>query len=285
MTYNGFQGWQSQPLQQQMQQMPAEETEAAGTETESETSQGSTFEYSDFASQILKEAPDEHKSILEPYLTKWDAGTTRRFQDLHNQYKPFADLGWDEETTSQMAEVYRVLNEEPERMYEALKAEFEQNVEEAQNVASEVSESGQAIQGLPPEIMQQLEQQQTILEALAQLVIQDRTEKTTAVEDSEYDKYIELLRKELGDFNDDYVHTMISNGMDGEAAVKQWQSMIQEQINKAASSTDGLPPAQLSSAGGGAVAQQEPQKLGSIPDKDIRSLIANVMTQANQAGQ
>lgn len=285
MTYNGFQGWQSQPLQQQMQQMPAEETEAAGTETDSESSQGSNFEYSDFASQILKEAPDEHKSILEPYLSKWDAGTTRRFQDLHNQYKPFADLGWDSETTTQMAEVYRVLNEEPERMYEALKAEFEGKVEEAQSALSEVGESGQAIQGLPPEVMQQLEQQQSILEALAQIVIQDRTEKTTAVEDSEYDKYIGLLKTEYGDFNEEYVHTMIANGMDGEAAVKQWNSIIQEQINKASTSTEGLPPAQLSSAGGGAVVQQEPQKLGQIPDKDIRALIANVMSQANQASQ
>src|SRR3954470_14938959 len=64
----------------------------SGTE-ESSDSQGSVYEYSDFAQGILKDVPDEHKEILQPYLTKWDSGVQRRFQDLHNQYKPYTDLG------------------------------------------------------------------------------------------------------------------------------------------------------------------------------------------------
>lgn len=253
-----------------------------GTEESQEDSQGPAG-YSEFASQILKEAPDEHKSILEPYIKKWDSGTQRRFQDLHNQYKPYKDLGWDEDTLGQMAEVYRVLNEEPERLYEALRDTLELS-EEEQNVVEE-SQSDQDFQGLPPEITAQLTQQQQVLEALAQWVIQQDKQSTETMEDQEFESYMGLLKEEFGDFDEKYVVAMIANGTDGEAAVKQWQAMAQEILQKANQATEGLPPAVLSSAGGGAVAQPEPQSLGSVDSKDIRQLITNVMTQANQAGQ
>lgn len=281
MSNEFFQGWHSQPLQQAKQQMPAGETEGAGTEGEG--SQGSTFEYSDFAQGILKDVPDEHKEILQPYLTKWDSGVQRRFQDLHSQYKPYADLGWDTETTQQMAEVYRVLNEEPERLYEALKEQFDT---EAQNGSVGEGQTDPVIQGqLPPEIMEQLTQHNQVLEALAQYVLGEQSSKNEAIEDKDFESYMGLLTKEYGNFDEQYVTMCIANGMDGEAAVKQYQSMTQEILNKAAAATNGLPPATLSSAGGGAVAQAEPQKLGSYDSKDIKQLITNVITQANQAGQ
>lgn len=241
--------------------------------------------YSSFVQDLLKDAPKEHVSILEPYLKKFDAGVTRRFQDLNNRYKPYNDLGWDEDTVSQMAEVYRVLNEEPERLYEALRDALELGEEEAQSGLSEESQPDQDFQGLPVEVQQQLQQQQQVLEALAQWVIHQDTQTTVAMEDQEFESYMGLLKEEFGDFDEKYVTAMIANGTDGEAAVKQWQAMAQEILQKANQATEGLPPAVLSSAGGGAVAQPEPQSLGSVDSKDIRQLITNVMTQANQAGQ
>lgn len=282
MSNEFFQGqWQTQPLQQMKQQMPQGDESATGTEGEG--SQGSTFEYSDFAQGILKDVPDEHKEILQPYLTKWDSGVQRRFQDLHNQYKPYTDLGWDTETTQQMSEVYRVLNEEPERLYEALKEQFDT---EAQNGSVGEGQTDPVIQGqLPPEIMEQLTQHNQVLEALAQYVLGEQSSKNEAIEDKDFESYMGLLTKEYGNFDERYVTMAIANGIDGEAAVKQWQETAQEILNQAANATSGLPPATLSSAGGGAVAQAEPQKLGSYDSKDIKQLITNVITQANQAGQ
>lgn len=255
------------------------------TEDSSEESQGqSEGGYSSFVQELLKDAPQEHLPILEPYIKKFDAGVTRRFQDLSSKYKHYEPLGWDEETTQQMAEVYRVLNDEPERMLEALKEALELDDEE-QNSLDDGGDTGQGLPGVPPEIAQQLQEQQQVLEALAQYVLNENSERTQAVEDQEFESYMGLLKKEYGDFDERYVTAMIANGLDGEAAVKQWQAAIQEEINKALAATEGLPPATLSSAGGGAVVQQEPQKLGSYSSKDIRQLIANVVGQANEASQ
>lgn len=256
-----------------------------GTEETSGVSQGQeeTPGYSSFVQEILKGAPPEHVSLMEPYIKKFDAGVTRRFQDLNNQYKPYANLGWDEDTASQMAEIYRVINEEPERLYYALRDQLDL-AEEAQNGESVGSESDSGFQELPAEFMNQFNQQQQALEALAQIVLDNQRAQAEANDDREYDNYLNLLRQEYGDFDERYVHSLISNGMDGEAAVKQWQEMLNTALQQAAQSTDGLPPAVLSSAGGGAIPQGQSQNLGQIPSKDIRNLIANVMGQTHQAG-
>jgi hypothetical protein len=257
-----------------------------GTEdsVEESQSQGQESGYSSFVQELLKDAPKEHVSIMEPYIKKFDAGVTRRFQDLKNQYKHYEPLGWDEETTQQMAEVYRILNEEPETLYEVLKSELGIEEEAQKTGESEIGESSQEFQGLPPEIKAQIDQQQQVLTALAQWVMDQDTRTTESQQDAELDEYLNLLKQEYGEFDDEYVLTKISNGEDGEAAVKAWQNMLQQHIEKMQQSTEHLPPAVLSSAGGGAVPQNGPQNLGSIPDKDIKNLIANVIGQTNQAG-
>lgn len=255
-----------------------------GTETSEDVSQGQESPgYSSFVQEILKGAPQEHVSLMEPYIKKFDAGVTRRFQDLQNQYKPYANLGWDEDTVSQMAEIYRVINEEPERLYYALRDQLELG-EEEQNDENTGSESGPEFQGLPPEFVNQFTQQQQALEALAQIVLDSQRVQSESVEDQEYESYLNLLRQEYGDFDESYVNSLVANGMDGEAAVKQWQGLLQAALEQAAQSTDGLPPAVLSSAGGGAIPQGQPQNLGQIPSKDIMNLVANVMGQTRQAG-
>jgi hypothetical protein len=261
-------------------------SDGQGTEGQSVESQGSEGSgYSSFLQDLLKDAPQEHLSIMEPYIKKFDAGVTRRFQDLNSKFKHYEPLGWDEETTQQMAEVHRILTEEPETMLEYLREELEKDGE-AQKDESILSESGQAIQGqLPPEFQAQWDQSQQILQALAQYVLDDHSAKTTAVEDEEFKSYMGLLKDEYGNFDEEYVMSMIANGRDGEEAVKQWKAKEQEILALANQATQNLPPTVLSSAGGGAVAQGEPQRLGSIPEKDIRQLITNVLTQTQQSGQ
>lgn len=279
--------WIPQLQQQQKQMQPAEESTGTG-ETESvESGQGSegASGYSQFLQEILKDAPKEHLQIVEPYMKKFDAGSTRRFQDLQNQYKHYSNLGWDEDTTQQMAEIYRVLNEEPETLFEALKSELGIGSEEQNGQSTGEIQSAQEFQGLPPEIQQRIDQQEQILQALATIVMEGQTKQQYAAEDSEFESYLGLLKQEYGEFDEQYVTMAIANGLDGEAAVKQYNAMVQEVLQKANSATDGLPNALLSSSGGGAVPQEKQQNLGQIPQADIKNLIANVIGQANQSGQ
>lgn len=253
--------------------------------TEESSGQGpETSGYSELAQSILKDVPDEHKSILEPYMKRWDAGTTRRFQDLSNKYKHYDSLGWDEDTTQQMSAVYQALMEDPQSLYDAIGNELGLTAQEQKQVEL-AGETQQGFQGLPPEMQTQWDQTQQVLQALAQYVLDDQRSKQESVEDREFDEYLGLLKQEYGEFDEKFVISRIANGMDGEAAVNEWNELINGHLEKLSESTQHLPNSVLSSAGGGAVSQGEPQKLADIPGKDIRQLIANVLSQTNAAGQ
>jgi hypothetical protein len=254
-----------------------------GTEDPSGQGSGETPGYSELAQSILKDVPDEHKSLLEPYMKRWDAGTTRRFQDLSNKYKHYDSLGWDEETSQYMGAVYQALMEDPQRLYDALGSELGAGTQE-QKVES-AGETQQDFQGLPPEFQTQWDQTQQVLQALAQYVMDDQRTKQETVEDGEFDNYLGLLKQEYGEFDEGFVISRIANGMDGEAAVSEWNNLINSHMEKLNQSTQHLPNTVLSSAGGGAVSQGEQQSIADIPGKDIRQLIANVLSQTNAAGQ
>lgn len=271
--------WFSQPLQQHQQGLgDAGET---GEGTVSNEGQGES-QPSEYASQFLGNVPEEHRSVLEPYVKQWDAGVTRRFQDLHSQYQPYKDAGWDVDTFAQVQEIVRVLNEEPERLYQALHEEYGQKQVEAQNLGEG---TGPSLQGeVPTEFQTKFDQMQSVVETMAQFILQQQQGAQESQEDQELDNYLGLLKQEFGDFDEDYVLTKMANGVDGEQAVRAWQGLIQERINESHKATGSLLPT-LSSNGGGAVPVGEAQKLGQIPEKDLRALVANVIGQANQAAQ
>lgn len=232
--------------------------------------QGST-EYS-LGHNFLQEVPEEHRSILEPYVKKWDAGVTRRFQDLHSQLSPYEELGADPGDLSQAYQLYQLMEEDPQRVYEALRAQFEEQEE-----LEEAAESGQ-FQGLPPEIQQELQQQRQVLEALAEFVTNQQRTAQESQEDQELDDYLGLLQTEFGEFDEDYVVAKMYRGMSGEDAVRAWKESVQKAANGGVVPPPSLPPI----LSGGGVVPAEQQNLSKMPRKDVKNLVAQLMSQANQ---
>lgn len=221
---------------------------------------------------FLQEVPEEHRSLLEPYIKKWDAGVTRRFKDLHSKVSPYEQLGADPETLGQAYQLYQLMDEDPQRVYEALKEQFEEQEE-----LEEAADSGQ-LQGLPPEIQAELKQQRLVLEALADYVTTQQQTAQESVEDAELDNYLGLLKTEFGEFDEDYVVAKMYRGMSGEDAVKAWQAVIQKQLNGGAAPKPNLPPI----LSGGGVVPAEQQNVSSMPRKDVKNLVAQLMSQAHQ---
>jgi len=265
--------------------MPAEGGQGLSEGTTTESGQGTEISTqpsdSDYANHFLSQIPENERNIVGKYVKQWDAGVTRRFQDINNRYKHYDDLGWDQDTTSQMAEIYRMLNEEPETLYERLGEHFGGQVNEQNQQEGQPS---QEIQEFPPEIQSKFEQVDklhTVVEALAQHFLDSQQSQQEMQEDSELNDYLEQLHEEFGDYDEDYVCMLLENGLDGAEAVMKWQQVIQEQINAASQATSGMIPT-LSSSGGGAVPMPEQQNLGKVPSKDIVNMIKNVLGSVNQ---
>lgn len=233
---------------------------------------------------------EELRQRLEPHVKRWDAGVTRRFQELHSQLKPYQELG-DPEQLSEAAQLYEILNERPEDLYEALARSLgQQNVQQGQpgpqgqnqqnlnqrqqQVAQEQGLTQQQYSQLPPEVKSQLEQHGQILTTLAEHYLSEEKAKAQAQEDKELDDYLSNLEAEFGKFDEDYVLSKMAAGVDGAKAVKQYQKAVR---NNSAQENNTNAPKILS--GGGQV-PQDSVNVGQADSKEIKNLVAGLISQA-----
>lgn len=225
---------------------------------------------------FLRGVPEEHREILAPYVKKWDAGVTRRFQELHSQYAPYQELG-EIEQIQQALEVMQYLQESPEELYQLLHEQYgEQGLQEP------VPEGTPQVPGaIPPEYEQRMNQLQSVVELMAQDFVEKQRMQAEAQEDEELESYLDNLREEFGDFDETWVLTKMQAGMDGEKAVKSFMRLRQDIINQALESQEDVPV--LLSGGGSSSGAEKPQKLGDIPNKDVQGFVAGLLAQANQA--
>lgn len=216
---------------------------------------------------------------LDPYVRKWDAGVTRRFQELRSQLRPYQELG-DPDELSQAAQLYQVMSQDPERVYNALAEALGKAQQEAQQRGNETPEP-QRQQGeqdhleLPPEVQERLDRYETVLNHLAQNHLESQKQTQQQREDAELEEYLSNLKTEFGDYDESYVLSQMMTGKSGEEAVKAYQSLIEQNARKV--NQAGQAPPVLS--GGGSHAQQ-PINPGELSNKDTQSLVANLMAQA-----
>ena len=68
-------------------------------------------------SDFLKSVPEEQRGALEPFVKQWDAGVTRRFQELQSQYAPYRSLldsGVDPTDVQNALQIYTLPRHESE---------------------------------------------------------------------------------------------------------------------------------------------------------------------------
>lgn len=239
------------------------------------------------ANGFLDKVDPAHRSIVEPYVKQWDAGVTRRFQDLHGQLAPYQELG-DPEMLASAARLYEMIDTNPQQVYDLLAEALGQQqgggAPEQQTgqpgepqVPGQEGQQPQAAPGLPPEVQQQLDTLQQVVEAVAQKTLDAEGQQQQAQEDQQLEDYFGLLKEEFGEFDDDFVAAKMLGGMDGEQAVQAYKSAIQGQVNQRSQA----PQMQPILSGGGTVPQDQ-QSVAKASSKDIKGLIANVLAQANQ---
>ncbi len=256
----------------------APDSGGTGDATQDNTGQGSDnggSEYS-LASPFLEKVPAEHRPILEPYVKQWDAGVSRRFQELHGKFKPYEELGADPETLSQAYQIYQMLDTNPKQLYDLLAEDFGGEVgtpDESQNAP------GDQAPGIPQEWEQKFTKQQEILEALVEHVMSERTTQQESQEDQEFEQYLSMIKQEAGEdsqeFEDFILAQLIANDGDANAALQTWNSFKQSLINSAARPT----PPVLS--GGGSI-PQESQSVKDLSKKDTVSFVADLLSQVNR---
>jgi len=223
------------------------------------------------ANDFLARVPEADREVVGRYVKDWDAGVTRRFDDIYARFQPYTELG-SYQDLAQWKSVYEYLRDNPQAVYKTLHEHFGTPAPEV----GPTDEWGD----LPPaavERLKQMDQQGQLLQALAERVIGMNTQNQEAAEDAELDRYMNWLSAQYGNFDEDYVLAKMSTGMDGVQAVAEFQSKY--------GGGNSQRQAFTVLSGGGAVGQQGTFNPAKASGQDTRNVVSEMLRLAKEQGQ
>lgn len=238
----------------------------------------------DFLSSILEQVDPAHRPIVEPYLGKWNAGVSRRFQELHGELAPFKELGADPQTLQQAYQLYQMIDSDPQGVMNLLQEALSElgvdpgGAGSPQGQGNPQTQMGQPAQqsAIPPEFEQRLSTYEKVLEQLAQHYLGEQTKQTEQQEDAALDQYLGHLKQEFGDFDEDYVLAKMNAGKSGEEAVRAYHAAIQGQVNQRSRMPNVGPV-----LGGGGAIPQEGKSITDASPKETKALVAQILAASN----
>jgi hypothetical protein len=261
--------------------------ETQETEPQPQSQEGQVTD--SLGSDFLKNIPDNERPIVEKYVKDWDAGVTKKFQEIHGQYEPYKQFG-SVEDVQQAIELMQLLENDPAFVkaqieeYLASQPGGNQQNQQTQQIQTpptqQVQTNPQLEQALQPFLKPLQEENQKLqgyVEKIAQALYNQDQSSKEAQEDAALDAVLRDLETTHGKFDVDAVlYRMYQNGGDTEKAWKDWHDSIQAYIPQQQSSN--LPP-----VFSGEAISSEPVDVGNMPNKDIVSLVAGIMENtANQ---
>ena len=223
--------------------------------------------------EVLADVPAEYHKALNEKLSSYT-------DSVKSPYEPYGFLlenEIDPETAQYAMNMLFTLNSDPRQLYDAIGTYYKFNgtptdaSSEAATFEPEDAESGP----VDPRIAK-LEQD---LQTVAQILVQERQAANDAAEDKALESELNGLREKYGEFDEQYVLGVAVNGTPLDTAVRNYKA-LETRLGGSSAAAGQKPPVVMGS-GGGAPAQNavDPRTLS---DKDTKSLVAQILQNANQ---
>lgn len=222
---------------------------------------------------FLDKLPESLHPIIKPELEAWDKGVQQRIQEVHDQYKPykaFVDNNIAPEIIDQGLDILAQVTDDPgafvKRVDEVYKLNlFEQAVPPA-DPSDDGTPYGYSVEDYDGVDITQHPAFKQIAAALetVQTQVQTQAEKDKeAQEVAEFEQYLDTLNekyKDQGGINRELVTAYMSNGLDGDAAVKAYQDQFTAML---AAQNDLVQQTNQNNNGQGQVTDNPPNVMGS----------------------
>ena len=164
----------------------------------------------------------------------------------------------------------QLVNEDPQRVYEALAAQYGFGSEQGQvEPEAEFANAGEL-----PDITQHPEFAKIagMTEQMAQILVSQQQAQQAQQEDAQLNQHLAALKQQHGEFDEDYVLTKVYAGANWDQAIQAYQNLVgaHQQSNA---------PVVMGSGGGLPSQTVNPAQMS---DKDRKALVAQMIAQANQ---
>lgn len=235
-------------------------------------SEGGEVQPESLAGDFLKNVAEADRPVLEKYLKDWDAGVTKRFQSIHDQYKPFKDVDPDEMQAA--FNLMQLIENDPEFIYNQI-AEYLQQNGRLPNMQQE-PEQEEFVDDDP--YGAKIGQMEKVLTALAERFLDAEDRTTKQQEDAQLDSIMADLQAKHGDFDEEFVLAKMLQGYEPEDAVAAWGKTLESALETHRTRR----PAPVMGSGGGVPGGGiDPSKLNS---SQTQELIAQMLQHASGQG-
>lgn len=226
----------------------------------------------------LNSLPEDVRPLVEPIFKEWDTNVAKRLQGVHSEYEPYKPLfdEWEPEALSSALGLAQALEENPQEVIAQLAEAY--GIDLGQGAASPQQSEPQAVEedtSTEPD-----DPRFQLLEALARTVIEEREQRSMAEAQAELDTVLEGLRQQYGDYDENYVLSLIANEVEPEQAVAMFQQSVQQYAAKL-NAPQANAPTVLGQGGGYPSQQVDP---ATLSNKDTEALVAQMLRAANQQG-
>lgn len=191
------------------------------------------------ANGFLNEVDPEHRPIVEAYVKKWDSGVTKKFQSIHDQYKPFKEMGNFEDVQAAWQLAQQLNNDPAGTLKRAIEVYRQHGIELDMSdfmtpEEPEVPENNTNVpeySGLDPKFLEEWNQVKGVMQVVAQDILERRQSQEVEKQRTEFDNFVKGLHDKHGDFDDHWVATRIGQGVAPDDAVGQFKKMIESYAN------------------------------------------------------
>lgn len=187
---------------------------------------------SDFANGILSQIPEEDRGTVGKYLNTWDGNVTKQFQKIHDEYKPYKDLGALPDVQNAI-EYMQMLNTNPiefiSLVQQALKesgvemSDYDGYEEPVQQIERSVLPEWE---GVPQAFVDRFSQMEEMISQLNDGFGNFTQGYTEREQIQQIDNLFKEMHNVHGAFDEDYVLLKMSAGMDPDQALNSWNDTI-----------------------------------------------------------
>jgi len=243
---------------------------------------------------FLDVLPSSLHDTVKPVLKEWDQGINSRFQEIHQQYEPYKQLetaGANAETIQQAWQLLQALDTDPRAFYDEM-GKYYQFVGTGGQESPEqgvVEPQGElALDFGSPELNQawqaqaaQLKQQEELLTTIAQVMLGQQQSAEEAQADLELDQALTTAREKHGDFNEQYVLSLVSNGMELNDAIAHYKTTIEQEL---AQRQRPSAPQVIGGSGNGSLPANAID-VTKLNQKQTRTLVQDILAKAASQNQ
>jgi hypothetical protein len=201
--------------------------------------------------QYLQRIEDEAARVVaEEAFKEWDSNTTKKFQEIHDGYKPYKELidGYEPDVLSAGVQLLEQLRDNPRTVYDNIGNHYKYTNDAgggsnspSGNTSTPSVDTSTATQGLPPQGIDPdkfaaLEKSINELNQAFQAQQQQTVQQQELVQ---FNNYLDSLTGKYGDYDRDWVLGKIASGIDPEAAVKGYVEWYEKMTGRQLTPSNG----------------------------------------------